>query len=508
MRQPPADIALSSGGFEHETHWLLSDTIAVTPDANHWTVSAQGAAWHVWGFTTLLDSLDLPQWPSEMATARIVLSTEMCREKPSVPRMPFMLQRGIEHCGMHASATAVRGVYDEQLEAAKAEMRQWMAALMEWPEEKAELGPDAFIDVHSSSIYYFAPFDSKALAAFAGKQKRLNLARYALDPESYLRTLVNPHVNRLGRTWLDQHRIDITLHRTSHGFVQIDVQVLSMLPPSEDPAVVSKHENSTAKIAWMQGPSVHVLEHGQKKAKVVDMPRQLSAVDDISDGYVVEKIKEFRSFHPALKIESHVESMPTNCNLTLVQTLPRTYFFDPYQIYDTRLDARMFGPVELEKPAEAMPNWGSILTVSRVSANTQVEVPIHARYRLAPFNGRTVGYNGEPDGESHTDVTLLPAISLVVCQRDVEAEPPVKDELFGRLVFRPALLPELLARAGSVLEIAPESDLVLRMPIAHADKVSMIQALTLAALFAGTFVIFRTIQAKMSASEQPHQKSQ
>ncbi|KAJ1938180.1 hypothetical protein FBU59_004525, partial [Linderina macrospora] len=155
--------------------------------------------------------------------------------------MPFMLQRGIESCGIHVSATALYGVPDEQ--SAKKEMRQWMAALMEWPEESSEHSPEAFIDVSVGSIYYFAPFNSKALESFAGRQKKLNLAKFALDPESYLRTLVDPHVNRLGRTWLDQQRIEITLHRTRHGFVQVQVQMLSVLPPSEEPVTVAKHEN-------------------------------------------------------------------------------------------------------------------------------------------------------------------------------------------------------------------------------------------------------------------------
>ncbi|KAJ1942333.1 hypothetical protein FBU59_003227 [Linderina macrospora] len=264
--------------------------------------------------------------------------------------------------------------------------------------------------------------------------------------------------------------------------------MLSVLPPSEEPVTVAKHENS------------------QTKPKVLDMPSQLSAVSDVSDGYVVEKIKDFRSFHPALQINSHVDALPPTCNLTLIQTLPKTYFFDPYQLYDTKLHGRTYGPVELEKPAEVMPNWGSLLAVTHVAANTQVEIPIHARYRLAPFTGRTVGYDGEPDGESHTDVTLLPAIPLVVCQKDTKDEMPVKDELFRQLVFRPALLPELFIRAEGVLEIAPESDVVLRMPIAHAENVSTIQALTLAALFAGTFVIFQTIRAKIAAGEQEHPK--
>ncbi|KAI8323361.1 hypothetical protein GQ54DRAFT_303410 [Martensiomyces pterosporus] len=553
MHRPPGSrIALTSPVFETEEHIIFGPQATAKPigsggknEEQGWSVGVSGGgSWHVWSYETLFDRIDLPLWPEAMKEARIVLSTDMCRHDSTspLPAAPFMPAPGLEYCGIHVSATSRP---DVPVARAHHDMRRWMSSFMGWsPQGKKEetasgdagdsdgsaLGPESFIDLGRTSIYYFHPFDARALSTHRGRAGKLDLVRFAVDPGHHLRRLIDPHVNRNGGSWLDQRRIEVRLSRTPHGFVKINAQVLSVIAPAEDISVLPM-ENATSSISWVSAASSSrsfTLRRGQERPDLIVVPDEFYTQQQKflgTEGDVTEKTRDLGSFHPSLEISGQVEHhsaqgpgkalLQAKCHLDTIQVLPSTYFFDPYQIHDVREQLggpyEHYGPVELEKPAEAMQNWGSILRISAPSAGLgrqafNATIPIHARYRLPPVRERTVGYNGEPTEDTHVETVLLPAISAIVCPT-TSAEPsfalfsPARGSVLEKLAVRPALFEELGVAPVAALRAAPESDMLLRMAVGSTQNLAVIQSLTLVALFAGTVYIF--LATKRATSNPP-----
>ncbi|KAJ2822685.1 hypothetical protein FBU31_004517, partial [Coemansia sp. 'formosensis'] len=214
MRRPlSGQITPSASVFETEDHVIFGQHISVQSDSNKWNVDTIGATWHVWHYTTILDSIDLPLWPASMLEARVVLTSEMCRDSILLPPAPFMPPRGLEYCGVHVAATANPDASGD-LALARSHMRSWMADLMGWsssnphspnllvadqdPRTEAESnneppeGPSSFIDLGNSSIYYFHSFNAQNLDVNR-PGSRLDLARFALEPQHPLHALIDPH---------------------------------------------------------------------------------------------------------------------------------------------------------------------------------------------------------------------------------------------------------------------------------------------------------------------------
>ncbi|KAJ1963555.1 hypothetical protein GGI12_001987 [Dipsacomyces acuminosporus] len=524
MHQPP-DAGIHNGipSFESEDHIIFGAQTTIASVGSNgksedvWNVNTgSSASWHVWSYKTISDRIDLPLWPATMREARIILSTDMCRDgsASSLPPAPFMPARGLEHCGIHISATSTQNAPSVY---AYANMRRWISSFMGWSAKDADdsdhhslaLGPESFIDIGSSSIYYFHPFDSQSLSQQRGRGGKLDLVKFAIDPNHHLRSLITPAVSKRGRSWLDQHRIEISLSRTPHGFVSIGVQMLSALQPSSD-IFITPLANVTSHISWISAINSNshrsfTLKKGQKQKDSLAIPdsfytqrqQQQQQYPDEPSGELIERTRDFGSFHPSIEISTWVNRHRNDCHLDTIQALPRTYFFDPYQLYDVREQLggsyEHYGPVELEKPAEVMKNWGSILRISSTTLDSlNATIPIHARYRLAPIHERTVGYNGEPDKDTHVETVLLPAISAVVCPQSGKA--PVNGGLLQKLVIRPALFKELGISPVSVLSVAAETDVLLRMAVGNAQHIALIQYTTLAALFSGTVYIFLAIR--------------
>ncbi|KAJ2536986.1 hypothetical protein EV175_006761, partial [Coemansia sp. RSA 1933] len=198
--------------------------------------------------------------------------------------------------------------------------------------------------------------------------------------------------------------------------------------------------------------------------------------------------------------------------------LPRSYFFDPYQLHDIRGGLGMqyshYGPVELELPAESMANWGSMLVVEQFPHLDTMDlmVPVHARYRVpgAIPHERTVGFHGEPTGDSHIDVSLLPPLAAVICPLPEVSERNIfGNEVLDSLHVDLALFHELGLVPVSVLAVTPDSDTLLRMPVGKAEYAWVVQILTLVTLFLGTIFVVFSLRGRLgdvcSEKETNHQ---
>ncbi|KAJ1827355.1 protease B nonderepressible form [Coemansia sp. RSA 2599] len=545
-------------GHEPTISILGKGSAAATAAENlGWSLTTVGGSWHMWNYESIMDRLDLPLWPTGiMSEARIVLSTEACRQKIYLPQAPFMAPRGVEHCGVHISASANPALAKkDDIVHARSRMRQWMSVFMGWSavtngqhadgraahnpnsqqqqqqqQDSADshqdddifeanvgfehdegtvsaassLGPESFVDVAAASIYYFQPFETTH--QLDGHQSsRLDLMHFAVGPHHILNSLASPQVLQRGRKWLDNHRIEIRLRQTPHSFVKVSIQALSLLHPSSDIEIISL-ANSTSQLAWIaptsDSPSF-VMAAGQPAAVPLDIPSAFYAhhvTTTQPGGLMTESTKDFYSFHPSLHIAAMADHIPRldsgSCRIDALVYLPSTYFFDPYQLRDLQGQLgskhRHYGPVELERPAEVMPNWGSILHLSQHPhlQDLDVTVPIHARYRLPPVHGRTVGPHGEPEGTTHVETALLPAISAVVCPKtQASSRYATGNRLLDSLNVRAALLDELGLEAFAVMPPSPDTDTLLRMPVGNADHASLIRIVTLLTFFAGSAFI-------------------
>ncbi|KAJ1797824.1 hypothetical protein LPJ59_002888 [Coemansia sp. RSA 2399] len=524
--------------FETESHVIYGQDVSTTSshaDSEGWKFETKGASWHVWTHRSLFDHVDLPLWPEAMAEARIVVSSEMCRAKHYLPPAPFMPPRGLEYCGIHVSATAKdEDANGADYSAARAMMRSWMAAFMDWPSNDAaaaeeETGdseirqtavhsggssPDAFIDIGNASIYYFHELASQLVDD--RPTARLDLARLAIEPHHPLRELIAPHVTAQGKRWLDNYRIQVHLHRTHQGFVEMEIQVVSLVHPAREIAVVPAENATRASVTWI-GPTkdtlAFTLVKNDPKPRSQSMPEAFYAQHEtakaLAGGSVAVRTHEFCSFHPSLHISAHAFPHPHlaagRCRIGAIQMLPRAYFFDPYQLHDIKdalgMEYAHYGPVELERPAESVRQWGSMLVVSQFPHLDTMDlmVPVHARYRVpdAVPRERFVGFHGEPTASSHIDVSLLPPLAAVVCPLPDVEEPrfgsPVLDDLHIRL----ALFHELGMVPVSALRVTPDSDTLLRMPVGNTEHAMLVQLLTLGALFLGTLVIAYRLRSKI-----------
>ncbi|KAJ1643133.1 protease B nonderepressible form [Coemansia asiatica] len=526
-------------GYEPSVSMLGSDAAA----ALGWNLATVGGSWHIWNYESIMDRLDLPLWPTGlMNEVRIVFSTEACRQKIYLPQAPFMPPRGVEHCGVHISASANPALSrKEEIVHARSRMRQWLSVFMGWsavtnndqhaednksahnpnlqqqqevpadsydfevtedntPSEAGSLGPESFIDVAKHSIYYFQPFETThQLSGHQGS--RLDLMHFAVGSHHILNSLASPQVLQRGRKWLDNHRIEIGLRQTPHGFVKISIQAVSLLHPSSDIDIVSL-ANSTSQLAWIgptTGSNSFFMTAGQPAAVPLDIPSAFYARHDTTTqpaGSMTESTKDFYSFHPSLRIAAKADHIPRlgsgSCRIDTLVVLPSTYFFDPYQLHDLQGQLgskhRHYGPIELERPAEAMPNWGSVLHLSQHPHREDFDavVPIHARYRLPPVHGRTVGPHGEPGGTTHVETALLPAISAVVCPVAQISRFMTGSKLLNSLNVRAALFDELGLEAFAVLQPSPDTDTLLRMPVGNAGHSSLIRIATLLTFLAGS----------------------
>ncbi|KAJ2158738.1 hypothetical protein GGF46_003552 [Coemansia sp. RSA 552] len=526
MQRPnPQSSALHAApALEAEDHVVFGPDVNVTSrSAGHgWSFeSPTGGSWHVWSYQGICDQIDLPQWPAAMDQARVVLSSAMCRTQTGAPLPPFVPSPSTEHCGVHVLASAKKDVLPgAPIVAARSQMRQWLARLLggnsssePGPATHSTPGPDGFIDIGDASIYHFQPHTAKSMGI--RKDRLLDLAALAVGPQHFFRDLLAPRVMHGGRQWLDNYRLEISLQRTAHGFVQVAVQMISVLPPASEISI-EPAENATSRIAWI-GPSPtavsFMLASGQSRPEALEIPAKFYAGQPmVSAGEVTAKTTEFTSFHPNLvvsaKADAAVLATKEPCHLEVIAALPRTYFFDPYQLQQQYDEANLgasyahYGPVELEKPAEAVGAWGSLLVLSQSAHQTQLSatVPIHARYRVPPVQGPLVGYHGEPTKDTHVELALPPPLAAVVCPKQGPPEKPREGSgILDGLQVRPVLFDELGLVPIASLQIAPDMDLLLRMPVPSTKHASLIQVATLGLLFAGAIYTLYSAKRKMQA---------
>ncbi|KAJ2499499.1 hypothetical protein GGH96_003490 [Coemansia sp. RSA 1972] len=512
MQRPEgADQLLVQSAFATEEHVVFGQEVSMTSSAGSgWSFESDGSSWHVWTHTSIFDRVDLPLWPDATKEARIILSSAMCRTDTSRPRPPFVPHRELEQCGSHVLATAHKDVmHGLPMAVAQAQMREWLAQFMGWsqhaqPGDSATLGPEAFISVGNSSIYHFVPLSARSMDL--RPDSRLDLTAHVFGPHHYLHELIAPKVTHSGRQWLDNHRVEVQLHRTTHGFVSIRVQVISALPAA--PSVsIEPQDHAESRIAWI-GPTKtaasFMLAANQSMPESLHLPADFYDTSDQFAGSVSVRTTGFSSFHPNLLLtaNSHASSLAESntCQLSTLLVLPRSYFFDPYQLRQQHDDGLLgtrferYGQTELEKPAEAVSTWGSVLVLSQnIESQLNATVPIHARYRLPPVYEQTVGYHGEPTGHTHVDLTLPPPISAVVCPASDLPKPA--NSILSNLHVRLALFDELGLVPVSSLQIAPDTDMLLRMPVPSTRHTSLIQLSTLSLLFAGAIFVIHSARS-------------
>ncbi|KAJ2785624.1 protease B nonderepressible form [Coemansia javaensis] len=503
-----------------ETHVVFGPEVSMTASGSRgagWRFGAAGGGWHVWSYAWEYGdpaAAGLPPWPAAMDEARVVLSSGACRtDAAAAPLPPFMPPAGLEHCGVHAAATARADVpRGAPTAAARAEMRRWMQAFAGRPDDAAT--PGGFIDLGPASIYRFRALSAAALGLRAGR--RLDLAAMAADLVRGLRGIPAPLVAHGGERWLDTHRLEARLRRTEHGSVAVSLQAVSLLQPAPEIAV-EPAANATSRIAWIgphRGAAAFALATGQARPEALDVPGAFFARDPARPaGEVGARTIDFASFHPSIAVSTSTTPHPAlsgrACRVATVLALPRTYFADPYQLRQLHDEGRLgaddyahYGPVELELPAEAVDSWGSVLVLAHraAAAPHTVTVPLHARYRLLPVDGPTVGYHGEPAGDTHVDQTLPAPLAAVVCdgapakgaaEGNGEEKGPGSD-ILGALRIRLALFDELGLAPVASLAVAPDTDMLLRMPVPTAHHVSLVQTSTVVLLFAGALYAVRS----------------
>ncbi|KAJ2123724.1 hypothetical protein IW147_002317 [Coemansia sp. RSA 720] len=519
MERPEgAEQLLSGPALATEEHVVFGQEVSMTSSAGSgWSFESDGSSWHVWTHTSVFDRVDLPLWPEAMKEARIILSSGMCRTDSSRPMPPFVPPRELEHCGSHILATAHDDVpHGLPMAVAQAQMQKWLAQFMGWSQNvqtgdslSATLGPEAFISLGNSSIYHFVPLSARAMGL--RPDSRLDLTAHVFGSHHYLHELIAPKVMYRGKQWLDNYRVEAQLQRTTHGFVSIRIQVISTLPAAPNVSI-EPQDHAESRIAWI-GPTKNaasfMLAANQSMPESLHLPNDFYApTSDQYTGSVSIRTAGFSSFHPNLLVtaNSHATSLTesNSYHLSTLLVLPRTYFFDPYQLRQQHDDGLLgsrfqhYGQTELEKPAEAVSTWGSVLVLSQDMRESQfnVTVPIHARYRLPPVHEQTVGYRGEPTGDTHVDLTLPPPISAVVCPA---GDPPLPaNDILSNLHIRLALFDELGLVPVSSLQIAPDTDMLLRMPVPSTSHTSLIQLSTLGLLFAGAIFVIHSARSSKS----------
>ncbi|PIA16380.1 hypothetical protein COEREDRAFT_87084 [Coemansia reversa NRRL 1564] len=520
LRRPAPDgVALAlPPAFESEEHVVFGPEVSVTSSlaGSGWSFGSTGGSWYTWSYETLLDCVDLPLWPNDMANVRIVLSSEMCRNDPSIPLPPFMPPRDLEHCGTHIMATSKRGTpQGAPLAAARSQMRQWLSRFVSGGDElNQNMPPDTFIDLGDSSIYHFRPFNPRTLGLNSDNQ--LNLLALLKQSTHCLRDLAEPKVTYDDKQKLDNYRLEVRLQQTAHGFIDLKVQLISLLRYAPEISIESL-ENANSRITWI-GPNENAMSFSlatnQSRPEVLQVPAEFFARDPLQfAGDITARTVDYTSFHPSINITVDLQPAFTaawdTCRLYTLMELPRTYFFDPYQLSQQRRDGHLnaeyehYGTVELEKPAEAVSNWGSVIVFTQDvqqqhNSHINTLVPIHMRYRLLPIREPTVGYHGEPTGSSHVDLILSPPVSAMVCLPTKPLHVPDTGSVFDKLRVRLALFEELGIFPTHSLKIAPDTDMLLRAPVPDATYTTLIQMSTTMLMFAGALYIVYTVRRKVS----------
>lgn len=452
----------------------------------------------MWHYQTLVDQPGMPLWPNGMEQARLVISSELCRTSPHLLPAPFMPPQGIERCGIHVSA---KGQNTPVL------MSRWMTDFLGWPSTDA----NRFIDLANSTIYSFRPMASAADIAQHMEKSRLKDLLI-----SSTRLVVAAGQNNNDASWLDQFRIEIRLHRTTEGFVRAAIQILSILHPSVG-LTITPLDSNVARLAYLGPTSEHrsfQISITDKNTQSLYVPSSLFTQHDTPNepaGTTDQTVLHFSSLHPSLHLATHIDpvtaSVHENCQLHMLVSLPATYFFDPYQLSEVQHSQMAhsnfthYGPIELERPAETMDNWGSILHLSTLAVltNTDIAIPIHARYRLPPIDdSNKVSFNGDPRGNTHIDTVLPPTIVAVGCPPPHLSSDPTDSTndmkmLLNALTIRPIPFDELGIWPLRALKVSADSELLLRMPVGDASWAPLIQVLTLAALLLGSAYISYTV---------------
>ncbi|KAJ2083797.1 protease B nonderepressible form [Coemansia sp. RSA 988] len=520
MRNPAPDgIALGQpSAFESEEHVVFGPEVSVTSSSvgSGWSFGSASGSWYTWSYETLLDCVDLPLWPNHMESARIVLSSEMCRTDATIPLPPFMPPSELELCGSHIIATAKRvtpqGV---PMAAVRNQMRLWLSQFVGGNDDPDySTPPDSFIDLGDSSIYHFRPFKSKKSGLGRGSQ--LDLLALLKRSTHCLRDLAKPKIAYDDNQLPDNHRLEVRLRQTAHGFISINVQLISLLRYAPEIAI-EPLENATSRITWI-GPSENAISFSlaanQSKPEALQVPAEFFAHNPLQfAGYTTARTVDHTSFHPSVRISTDLLPDSTDvwdtCRLYTLMELPRTYFIDPYQLSQQRKDGQLdaeyehYGTIELEKPAEAVGNWGSVAVFSRdlqQHPQTSMLVPIHMRYRLLPIIEPTVGYHGEPTGDSHVDLTMPPPLSALVCLPAKHLYVPEQGSVLEKLRVRLAVFEELGITPTHSLKIAPETDMLLRAPVPDGTHTTLVQLSTVALMFAGALYIVRTLRRKMAST--------
>ncbi|KAJ2618125.1 hypothetical protein H4S08_000049 [Coemansia sp. RSA 1365] len=522
LRRPTTDgvaLALPSA-FESEDHVVFGPEVSVTSSSvgSGWNFGSAGGSWYTWSYETLLDCVDLPLWPNDMANVRIVLSSEMCRNDPSIPLPPFMPPRDLEHCGTHIMATAKQGTpQGAPIAAARSQMRQWLSRFVSRDGElNQNMTPDTFIDLGDSSIYQFRTLNPRTLGL--NGDSHLDLLALLKQSTYCLRDLAEPKVTYDNKQKPDNYRLEVRLQQTTHGFIDLKVQLISLLRHAPEISI-EPLENATSRITWI-GPNENAMSFSlatnQSKPEVLQVPTEFFAHDPLQfAGDITAHTVDYASFHPSVNItvdlqQGFAEAWAT-CRIYTLMELPRTYFFDPYQLSQQRRDGQLnadykhYGTVELEKPAEAVSNWGSVIVLSQDlhqqhSSHINTLVPIHMRYRLLPIKEPTVGYHGEPTGSSHVDLILPPPVSAMVCLPAKPLSVPDTGSLFDKLRVRLALFEELGIVPTHSLKTAPDTDMLLRAPVPDATHTTLIQMSTATLMFAGALYIVYTVRRKVSST--------
>ncbi|KAJ2801657.1 protease B nonderepressible form [Coemansia guatemalensis] len=523
LRRPPPDgIALAPApAFGSEEHVVFGPEVSVTSSSagSGWSFGSAGGSWYTWSYETLLDCVDLPLWPNAMANARIVLSSEMCRTDTTIPLPPFMPPGDLELCGTHIMATAKRNTpQGAPIAAVRSQMRQWLSQFVGGDDESDySTTPDTFIDLGDSSIYHFRPFNPRTLSLDGDSQ--LDLLALLRRSAHCLRDLARPKIAYDDGRQPDNYRLEVRLQQTAHGFISLNVQLISLLRHAPEISI-EPLENSTSRITWI-GPNENAMSFSlatnHSKPEALQVPAEFFARDSLQfAGDMTARTVDYASFHPSVRITADLKpgfaAAWDTCRLYMLMELPRTYFFDPYQLSQQRKDGQLdteyehYGIVELEKPAEAVSNWGSVAVLSRDiqqqqhSPQISTLVPIHMRYRLLPVKEPTVGYHGESTGDSHVDLTMPPPLSALVC---LPAKPPTVPDtgsVLDKLRIRLALFEELGITPTHSLKIAPDTDMLLRAPVPDGTHTTLIQISTVVLMFAGALYVVHTIRRKVAST--------
>ncbi|PVV05188.1 hypothetical protein BB560_000288 [Smittium megazygosporum] len=205
-------------------------------------------------------------------------------------------------------------------------------------------------------------------------------------------------------------------------------------------------------------------------------------------------IQNPNSFHPTIVLSfPNSDLNPAQscisklCSLKVIQPLWKSYFFDPYQIYDMRSTiGQMFhlGMIELELPAEAngIKEWGSIL---------QLSPPVYQNLEKASSSK----INSQTTIENNMS-RLTPTISILNSDAKIRTSNPILLGTIGQSLvssFNPKIMKDHInvrvvvgSSVNGMHTPIQENAIVLRMPIVNGDISSFVKWTTLLVVFLGT----------------------